>query len=232
MNVRFVVAAVSGVAVLAGCPSVSTTGLARTMNRGSIQGFIAPGFITLEGVTLPQIEAGGRYAVSDRVEIGAKLWLIGAGVDGKFALLRAPSMQSGMDLSIDPMISYLGLGADVGDTSGSVSMVTVVLPVLIGINFSGHQLILGPKAVGHGVFGTSENVEGTFASGQTLGLGGTVGLALKAGAKFRIMPEITFVQYVWSSGGEATATLIQGGVTVLFGGDYDAPAAAPPAAAQ
>ena len=56
---------------LIGCPSVSTMGLARTLNRGSVQGYVAPGVVGLaagpsggvgaSSVLLPQIEGGVRY---------------------------------------------------------------------------------------------------------------------------------------------------------------------------
>ena len=68
--------------------------MARTLNQGEMQGFVSPGFSSLSGVSLPQIEVGGRYGITDHIEFGAKAWLFGAGLDGKFSLLRSPSMQT------------------------------------------------------------------------------------------------------------------------------------------
>lgn len=225
---RSIVVALLALLGMTGCPSVSTTGLARTLNQGAMQGFVSPGFVTIEGIWLPQIEVGGRYGLNDHLEVGAKAWLIGAGMDLKWSLLRARSMQSGFDLALDPSVSYFGVGAAAGagaETQG-FGLLTVGLPVLAGINFSGHQLMIGPKLVGHRGFGTTGATGGGLltSTGTLVGAGASVGLALKLGGEFRIMPEVSYVRYLWSDAGTTpTGAIIQGGVSFLFGGGYDPP---------
>ena len=227
MNARLVVFAAVALGALTGCPSISTSGMARTLNQGSMQGFVSPGFDVLGGLTVPQVEVGGRYGVTDHIEFGAKAWFFGASLDGKFALLRAPSMQGGVDLSLNPSVAYFGLGVSGTDgNTGNLGLLTVQLPVLVGVNFSGHQLMIGPKLVGH--VGSGEAASGLGVStnaGQLVGVGSSLGVAFKLGEEFRLMPEITYVRYVWANGGDpAGAFFIQGGLNVLFGGRYEAPA--------
>jgi hypothetical protein len=66
--------------LLTGCPSVSTYRLARTLNRGTVQGYVAPGgggaFVTTTtggtsataSAGYPVLQLGIRYGITDRVE--------------------------------------------------------------------------------------------------------------------------------------------------------------------
>ena len=71
--------------LLAGCPSFSTMGTARTLPKGKGQFFVAPGGMVLkdfqrdsngqyESFGLPTVEFGGRYGVTDGVEVGDLAW--------------------------------------------------------------------------------------------------------------------------------------------------------------
>ena len=81
--------AILGVLCIAGCPSMSTIGSARTMDAGSTQFFVAPAYSSFsmggEPLRQPQLELGGRYGITDNVELGAKLWLPGLELESKFA---------------------------------------------------------------------------------------------------------------------------------------------------
>jgi hypothetical protein len=212
--------------LLAGCPSFSTMGTARTLPRGKGQFFVAPGGMVLQDFQqdsagqdqsfgLPSVEFGGRYGVTDDVEVGAKVWLLGAEIDTKFALLRSPSADAGLDVSLAPAISLYPFSA--GDQN--VTYAWVHLPLLVGVNLGGSQLVVGPRVSGMFLTGSGDDV-------SALWLGGSLGYAWKLADGFRILPEVSVAYPAHVSFGTSSTTslepkgaLIQGSVGLLFGGD-------------
>src|SRR5581483_2936594 len=87
-----------------GCPSFSTFGLARTLNKGAVQGLVAPGCGgaiaignktgTTVGAGYPLLEGGVRVGVTDHVEVGGRLGFNGITGEGKFALIRSETTDS------------------------------------------------------------------------------------------------------------------------------------------
>lgn len=197
--------------LLSSCASVSTVGLARTLNKGAVQGWAGPSLIgvvdTRPGVTtpvptFPLLEAGVRVGVTDWVELGGKLGLSGVGVEGKVALLRPDSMDSGINLSINPRVTYFG----VGEGLIYLGMLTFQLPVLIGIDFKGHELVLGPKLVDQLIFGSG--------SGNIVYAGASVGFAVRIASGFRMLPEIALSVPLIATGTApgGTSTIAPGGL--------------------
>src|SRR5262249_22308083 len=131
---------------LTGCGSFSSFGLARTLNKGAVQGWVAPsggGAVSINSKTrgavgYPLLEGGVRYGVTERVELGGKLGFNGITADGKFGLIRSPAMDSGFNLSVDPAVGFIGYGAggstSSGDAGGFIGVLTLSLPVLIGFD--------------------------------------------------------------------------------------------------
>jgi hypothetical protein len=212
--------------LLFACPSASTMGLARTMPAGKLQTLVNPGAVTFAAatdagsgaVTVPQLEFGVRYSVTDRVEVGAKAWFLGAAIDTKIGLLRPESEESGLNLALDPGISYIGAG---GGTTGG-GLLTVYLPVMLGYRFSHHELIVAPKLVGM-------VASGGGATGAVLFGGSSIGFAPRLAPGFRLMPEVSFLTPLAGAaagGGESGSSsllsatfIVQFGVGLLFGGD-------------
>lgn len=212
--------------LLAGCPSFSTMGTARTLPKGKGQFFVAPGGMVLrdfqrdsngqyESFGLPTVEFGGRYGVTDGVEVGGKVWMMGAEIDGKFALLRAPSADEGLDVSLAPAVSLYPFTS--GDQNATYAWVH--LPLLVGVNLGGSQLVLGPRASGMFITGSGDDV-------TALWLGGSLGFAWKVGDGFRLLPELSVAYPAHVRvGADATTDLepkgaiIQGSIGLLFGGD-------------
>lgn len=230
MRVRSLAVCGVAVACLTGCPSFTTLGLARPLKKGSTQIVIAPEYenatFVLNGtafpVTLPQGELAVSYGVSDNFELGAKAWFFGAELNGKFGLIQSPTMDSGMDLAFSPGLSYVGIGAG----GGSVNLLTVSLPLQVGLNFGGNQLVLSPKVIDYLL------VSG--GAGNLVVAGGSVGLALKLGDELRLMPQVTAMYPLLAASGSGAGTtgfqgvLLQGGISLLFGGKYDSPQQALP----
>jgi hypothetical protein len=85
-QVKRLLALLPALFLLAGCPSFTTMGTARTLPERRGQLFVSPGYMRLTSfqreagshgaisVGLPTVEIGGRYGVTDRLELGAKAW--------------------------------------------------------------------------------------------------------------------------------------------------------------
>lgn len=235
---------VAAVWCLSGCASVSTMGLARTLNKGAAQGWVGPsggGVIALpaspggRGGTLgyPLIEGGGRFGITDHFELGGRIGFSGIGLEGKVALVRPPTMDSGVNVSLNPGALFVGFGG--GDLF--VGTLTFNLPVLIGIDFSGHELVLGPKLIDQIVFG------GFAANGAILNIlygGGSVGFAVKIAPNFRMIPEVSVGVPFFAAGSNtagqsaqalgAGGLIFQAGLGFVFGGadQYDKVELRPP----
>lgn len=231
--------------LLSGCASVSTMGLARTLNQGAVQGWVAPeggGVVALTGVSTasgatgvgyPLLEGGIRVGVTDHFELGARLGLSGIGLEGKIGFLRSPTMDTGINLSLNPGVTYVGFGAG----TAFIGTLTFHLPVLIGIDFGGHELVLGPRFIDQLVFA---GITGSGSAGlNVIYAGGSVGFAIKAGSSLRILPEVSIGVPVVTTGtvGTSSATAVgagglifQAGVAFLFGTSdaYERPEALTP----
>jgi len=219
--------------LLAGCPSFSTMGTARTVPVSKTQFVFSPqaaytkewsiaGLDRRSDVVFPQFELGIHHGVTEDIEVGAKAWILGFVVDTKLQLLRSPSDSSGIDLAIDPGIGYLGFtqGQSLGTTSltASQNSLSFYLPLLVGFNFAGgSQLILGPKLIDQIILPSSDT-----GAGNVLWGGASLGYAWKVG-NFRLLPEVTVV-YPMSVVQKTGATFnfsgiaVQGGIGLLFGG--------------
>lgn len=225
--------------IASGCASTSTMGLARTLNRGAVQGWVAaegganvpvtttPGSTTTTAVGFPNVEGGVRFGASDHVELGAKLGFNGIGLEGKFALARPETMDNGVNVSIAPQASFVGIAAP----GASVGNLTAQLPLLVGFDFSGHELVLGPRLHNQFAFGTVSTGNGIESvSLNLLSAGMTVGFAIKVGASVRIVPEVALLVPFFAAVGANTSGTssvvagagvggfsLQAGVGFLFG---------------
>lgn len=212
----------SVVLMMSGCASVSTMGLARTLNQRAVQGWVGPsggGVIALPAspggtaasLGYPLVEGGVRIGVTDHFELGGKLGFSGIGIEGKVAFVRTPTMDSGVNVSINPGVTFVGAGF------GNIfaGTLTFHLPVLIGIDFSGHELVIGPRLIDQLFFG------GVGTSGAAVNLiyaGGSVGFAVKVSPGFRILPELSVGVPVFGSVAGSTATALGGGGLIFQAG--------------
>jgi hypothetical protein len=218
MCIRWLAIGCVAVVGLTGCPSYSTMGLARPLRKGSMQTVVSPeaqGVASGLTVVWPQTELGVRYGVTDSFELGIKAWLFGLALEGKIGLLESPTMESGVDLSFNPSASYMGIGWGFG----GVNLITVSLPLLVGFNFGGNQLVLGPKLVDHMVI--------AGGVGNLLNVGLSLGYAIKLGDEFRLMPEISATTPIFGQAGSAVGfgfvpgAMVHVGIGIMFGGKYE-----------
>jgi hypothetical protein len=230
----------SGIVSLAltGCPSLSTMQTPRTVPQGQVRfglGFEAVGIKTSartdsstgtttpsQSVTFPQFELTLRYGVTDNLDIGGKLYLIGAEAGFKYQFLRGP-----LDVAIAPAASYISIGSSSGDSSSSISATYLHLPVLFGLNINENVAIsFGPKFL-YTIASVTAGDTSDRASAATSGLwvGGYVSLPLKVGHAFWVAPEINVYRPL-----KEDVLLYQGGLALLFGGGDPVPPATPPPA--
>lgn len=213
-------------ASLLGCPSASTLSSARTLDRGRVQafgGFSAYGLRGGDGslIAIPQGELGARYGVTDRVEVGARAWFIGAAVDSKLALLRPESPESGWNVSVDPGLGYQGnwalYGSLVDSNASGTSVMSVSLPLLVGRRFAGaHELTFALRGLDQLMLGTRS---GRLDVSHLLWVGGTVGASFRVGPSVRLGPEVGVI-YPFVPGTRSLELLFfQAGVGLLVGSD-------------
>ena len=244
-RVLVAVGAAAALAVSGGCFSNSTMTLARTQPKGTVTGYVGPtgvvvtstgncgGSTSCSGsIGWAQVEGGFHYSVTDEVEIGLKGYIPGLAFDTKIGFIRARDPDNGFNLSIDPEIGIMGFAVGSSSSSGGGSVgaaaLTFSLPLLLGIDFSGHELVIAPRLTDWLFIAGADSAN---AGGNILFAGGSVGMAFKVLPKLRIMPDISVMAPVlltgFANGMSATVStsnffaglVVQFGVGFLFGGE-------------
>ena len=209
--------------LLAGC-SFSTLTTASNLPEGEGQFFVAPGFTRFqrgsgEALLTPQVELGGRYAITDRVEVGGKIWLPGVQIDTKIGLLGVHKDGSGFNLALDPAIGYLGGFEGTPDGGDTLHIITMSLPVLIGWEFGDHELTLGPRIIDQVWTGGGEST----MTANVVSLGMSMGFSIYVGRGVTIVPEFSYGAIVMQSLEDfgshvgVNGTMMQAGVGFVFG---------------
>jgi len=232
---RKLLALVPALVLLAGCPSFSTMGTARTLPKGKTQFHVGmggqqlrdwsvAGSGSLETITLPAFEFGVSHAVADGAEVGGKIWFMGAELNSKFQLVRSEVPTSGVDLALAPALSFYPLsGENNAGQTRSGGLAFVHLPLLLGLNLGGgSQLVIAPRISNTFVWASAG---GTSETASLFWAGGSLGAAIKVTDAFYIMPEVAVAYPLATTRGlQATTDLafqgvvIQGQIGMLFGG--------------
>lgn len=208
MNLPLRVVAVLGL-WLSGCVS---SGMARTVNKGQLQVSVVPGVHAIPSNSgarndfAPHAELGVRYGVTNRLDVGARLFAPGAAVDVRLGLVRAPTLNRGIDLTLAPSLAVAVRGRS-DDMYGLAE-----LPLLLGLNTGGRlQVIIGPRA------GLQFGVDPSgFGASQQVLVGSSLGLALPVGERVYIVPEVILRTPV-----SGFQPLVQGNLGLLLGGYRD-----------
>jgi hypothetical protein len=226
--------------VLAGCPSLSTMQTPSTVPKGDVRfgvGFEGIGYKDASGsVTLPQTEFSARYGVTDDIDVGAKLYFLGAELGAKYQFLHGD-----FEASVAPAVAYISVSSDTSDSSGNsattkVSVAYIHLPLLLGYKVSDTiELSFGPKALDTIASGSSSASSGSSsdASSATASgfmAGGYFSIPIRLGKAFWVAPEINVYKPFADN---TSGVLWQGGLVLLFGGAPHGPAGgamAPPGA--
>lgn len=210
---------VVAVVLATGCPSLSTLQTPSTVPKGKLRGAVGAEAVGIKSggasITLPQLELGLRYGVTDNLDLGAKLYGFGGELGLKYQFLRGE-----IDGAVAPAVSYMSISASAsgnGNTAtSSLSILYLHLPILFGYNVSENVTLgFGPKAL---LVRSSAEAKGNDAKASATNsgfLGGAyVGIPLKLGDAFWIAPELNIYKAFSGVGG----VLWQGGIGFYFGG--------------
>ncbi len=218
--------------VMTGCPSLSTMQTPATVPKGEVRlgmGLESVGFSekdstgTTSTITVPQFEFNARYGVTDNIDIGAKLYLLGLEVGGKYQFAKGD-----FEAAIAPAVSYISVTQSDSGSNGSNDTFRVAylhLRLLLGYKLTdSFELAFGPKALYVIANGTaSDSTNQTSATSSGFMVGGFASLQLRLGKAFWIAPEIN-VYKPFADG--SSGVIWQGGLALLFGGAP--PAMGPP----
>jgi hypothetical protein len=199
-----------------GCPSFSTLQTPRTVPEGELRiaalagGEGAPSDEAHPGPSEAQFELSARYGLSDRVDVGVKLYALGVEVGMKWLILRG-----GLDLAIAPAVSY----ASFDDRAGtSFNAFYAHLPILLGWNISDRvTLSFGPKLMFGYQFRSGDVVREDLLLIEGLLAGLYVSVPIRIGRAFWIAPEVNAYANL-TNGAVASITIYQGGIAFMFGG--------------
>ncbi len=200
---------------LLGCATIGTLQRAQTAGEDQLQVALEPGLYGAQDGgdvgLIPYGNVAARYGVSDSFDVGARVGFAGAELQAKW---RVTPSDAPVVVAVAPNAGGLFFGES--------SLVTAQLPVIVEVPVGEHALVLGPKAwmVGAGAGDTRASM---------LGLGGSVGVALRLGPSFVILPEYAAVRPVYGayadvfgeSGGETVDTsfaMTHLSLSMLFGG--------------
>jgi hypothetical protein len=166
--------------------SFATLESARTAGVGQGQVMLAPSaYIGNENPRPFNLDLVYRRGVSPRIDLGFRANFAGVLGEVKLQLRRAPDPTSGVDLALAP-----GLGAVFDSTwtqeGGPEGSLQAALPLLVGINFGGAQLLFAPQL--------RWQTASAFKAG-ILNVGGTVAFGRMEGPGFRVYPVLA----LWKS---------------------------------
>jgi len=205
------------VILVSGCPSLSTMQTPSTVPKNHVRvgiGLEGVGYSDADGsVTVPQTELNVRYGVTDEIDVGAKLYFLGAEIGAKYQLLRGQ-----LDIAIAPAVSYISIVAE--DSTGAESKATVAylhLPLLLGYNVSDRVTLgFGPKVlytVASGAASSGSSSSSVTSDGFMAGGYGQI--AFRIGDAFWVAPEVNVYKPFTEN---AEGVVFQGGLVLLFGG--------------
>lgn len=181
-----------------GCASGTGIGMARTLEPGEhrLGGGLELGLgLASTSPTYdiplpwPQLVIGYRGGLSKRVDLGARGWgfglrgfrTFGGEVDVKIALKKAASVEDGVDVTLDPRLSYHQ--AAIGRSP--LHALSIRLPLLIGVNTGGgDQFVLGPSIMETVVLGPDLHPIDYLGGGVSVGYGVSVAEGI------RVLPEV------------------------------------------
>jgi hypothetical protein len=183
---------------LAGCYSFTVAGRARTVARGHLELFAAPG---ASGIAVsdgadpnlrPRLSVGVRYGATDSLELDARAGDSGGSLATRVQLLRAPDGQLGLDLLVAPGLQYT-----------IPDKLAIELPIVAGLALpNGDEVILAPRVADQFRFG----VAGLGHPAQFTFVGASVGYAWQFRPHVALVPELGVLENVYSEPGFGSLT--------------------------
>jgi hypothetical protein len=179
---------------LTGCYSFTVAGRARTVDRGHLELFAAPG---LSGIAVAhadtdinaRITVGARYGATESLDLSASAGDSGASIATRVQLVRAPRDRIAFELLVAPGLQYT-----------LTNKLAFELPVVAGLALpNGDELVLAPRFVEQLELGLGHPVQFVFA-------GASIGYAWQLRAHVAVMPELGVLGNIYSTPGYASFT--------------------------
>jgi hypothetical protein len=196
-SARFVTAACAVAACaasLGGCTAMSTIKTATTVAPGQNQYIFAVegnGGAPVEFPVkplLPELVAGVRRGLTERVEVGGKLttlplgrFVTTAGLEGEVKVQLRRRADSRLELALGPAAAF----RYVASSGASMQVSYLTLPLLCGIDLGRHQVVISPEA-GLQLW-TSAGSTPIWAPMAGL----TLGFVWRLGQRFALVPEVS-----------------------------------------
>ncbi len=175
-----------GLALCAGCVSLSSAQQADTIGEGRLQLGVEPGVSfgvdtrPLAVTPSPAPDLSLRYGAFERLDLGGRLGASGAELQAK--LMFTPRW-SPFIASLAPSIAGQPRLSSTLAVTGLV--VNFALPLLLGVRLGPHQLVLGPRLHLFGATGA--------APGRLFAAGGSFGAVFRVSRAVAVMPEVGVV---------------------------------------
>lgn len=214
------IALVTAVCWSSGCASQMGMGRARTLPKGTTQAdlgleaaVVGVKVTPSEALPLPwaHLNVGVHGGVTDDLELGFRGW--GAGLRGLSSFGAAAdskvSLRKSRDVDVAVALSAAYHGVSLGGFLWSSG--TLTLPLLIGANFEGHQLVLGPRLAGT-VWG-SESMKTLWL----VHVGAGAALSLYLGKGLFLTPEVVMLHTPIGFNGTRDDPERKGATTTVLG---------------
>ncbi|MFT3714207.1 MAG: hypothetical protein QM817_41620 [Archangium sp.] len=167
---------------------------ADTLGRGNFQVGVETGVLSAASSSapigdgnpswIPHVDVSARFGVSEGVDLGLRAGLSFLELQGKF-LFTKPGER--VAVSFAPTAGGLLLGGSGSSASSIVGLLNVGLPVLIGFKTSGgSEFVIGPRVQNLVLLAGTSTVYG-------VGVGGSIGFAIRFTENFGLMPEASIV---------------------------------------
>jgi hypothetical protein len=220
-RLRVLIAALSLGAAGLGCPSLSTMQTVDTVPEGEVRVAVGAEAIGAsssgDNAVAPQVDIAVRYGLSERVDLGVKIYGAGIELGAKYQFL-----DGGFEAALAPAAAFSYFSSD--DTSAG--FLYLHLPFLMGAPLSDTlTFTFGPKLLYIFIFGdyAEEGDDDVTFSGDGLAAGAFVGLPIRVARNFWIAPEFNLYGNVTGDDSAFSTIMWQGGVGFYFGGGGDAP---------
>lgn len=219
-----VLALVGAVVASVGCTTTSFQ-TARTLDTGKSKFYVAPSAMRVsvggQATTLPFIEVGTRYGLTDELEVGGHIGA-GLGVDVKWSVVRAPDPSTGWDISFAPGMGYIGGFSGVPTGGDALHFFGVTAPLLITKNLGERfSVTVGPRAMYLLQAVAADGAQTT----QMISVGTSVAAEIRLSDSIKLVPGFGVGAVVFrnmtnfgSDAGFDGQRIFQAGVGVAFGG--------------
>jgi hypothetical protein len=203
------------IGVFQGCATFSTHLEPRPTAKGRTEFHATADFIAFTEKSgkqqiLPDLEIGIRYGLSEKADIGGRLFPFGAELNSRVALLLGDNL----DIGIIPGAS----AAFVTQSSDEAKFLALSfsMPVLFGIALGDSgTLVVGPKLGAQIATQTSSDLEDTEGA-LTLQPGGVIGVKLVLGENLALFPELNVIYPYSTNNAKFEKPMWQGGLSFQF----------------